>query len=92
MNTTEDIQKDAINLFNQSSIADRKDICLRMIETFDERERIDLIDEINKRNVPLRMKSVHDRELSLTQQLLLLQNHPKKYIESRITPYLKHDT
>src|SRR5665647_2758684 len=91
MSTNNDAQQEAITLFNQSSTKDRFNICLRMVDTFNENERIELVNEINKRNVLIRIKSVHDKELPLTQQLLLTQNRPKKYIESKISPNLRSD-
>lgn len=91
MSTNNDKQQEAVALFNQSSTKDRFDICLRMIDTFDENDRISLIDEINKRTVLLRVKSVHGQELPLTQQLLLTQSRSRNYIESKISPNLRSD-
>ncbi len=75
------------DLFNKSDIKERKELCLKMIDTFDDDDKIALIEEIDKRNIALRVKKVGGN-LPLTHQLLIRNNNSKKYIESKITEEL----
>lgn len=72
-----------VELFNKSDVKERKELCLKMIDTFDDEDKFSLLEEIDKRNIGLRVKKVGGN-LSLTAQLLIRNNYAGKYIESNL--------
>ena len=69
----------------------KKQACLDLIESFEENDRLDIIDEITKRNLHLKIKKLFGHEMPLTQQLILYQSDPRRYLQSQIKPELNKD-
>lgn len=84
----EDLKKtEAINFFNNCDVKDRKEILLKMFDTFEDDIKLSIYDKINRNTVPIRVQSISNK-LSLTMQLILAHNYPTKYIEYKLNPDL----
>ena len=81
----------AISVFNHYDNTERRNLILKMIDTFEDSEKISLVNEINKRYIALRVKAVVGKELPLTHQLIIQHSYSTKYINSNLSKKLSED-
>jgi hypothetical protein len=74
-----------VDYYNALTIDKKKEMCLKILETFEDDVRLQLVKEILQRNVYLSVKRKNDgAHLTATEHLIIMHNHPTRYIGYKV--------